>query len=323
MPALKRISLYQQAAQQGDAESQYQLGCIFEPDFPYNQEDWCKAIDLYQSAALQNHAKAQLKLGDCFFSGRGVSEDKAVATTFWHKAAEQGEKQAQLRLGLALWFGQGIGEDKQAALEWFQKSAEQGDNESRVRLGAYNGQAKEQYELAETIMAHCMDGSELFENESNAKDWYLASANQGYADAQFKLALLHDIFGINEKDSNDWFIKAACQGHNSAKLFLDAIKGDAESQFHWGQQVAEFDHYGWHYNNISTLKESPARWYRKAAEQGHVEAMFMFAECLKGGHGLDFALQDEYEDWDEEALKWLRRAAEKGHSEAQKHLGMA
>ena len=317
MSALKnfRISLYQQAAQQGDAESQYQLGGIFEPEFPSNQEAWCKAIDLYQSAASQHHAKAQLKLGDCFFSGSGVSEDKAEAARFWRKAAEQGEKQAQLKLGLALWFGQGIGEDKQAALEWFQKSAEQGDKQSQVRLGAYNGQAKEQYELAEIIIDRCLSNCDFFEiffeDEKTAKYWYLASADQGHADAQFKLGLLHEILEINEKDSDDWLRKAADQGHSDAHCFLGAMKGDAESQFKWGQKI---DH-KYQYSEFG----SSADWYLKAADQGHVKAMLECGEMIYMDRVFPEHSGDE--DWKNWTTGWYRRAASLGSAEAMNRLG--
>ena len=55
------------------------------------------------------------------------------------------------------------------------------------------------------------------------------------------------------------------------------------------------------------------KWWRIAAEQGHVEAQFklgaMYFSC-------DGVLQD-----DTGAAKWYRMAAEQGHAEAQADLG--
>ncbi len=80
-----------------------------------------------------------------------------------------------------------------------------------------------------------------------------------------------------------------------------AEQGDANAQF----QVGEYCQYDY------DLTEA-VKWYRKAAEQGHV-----YAQC---------ALGLLYEIWgankDEvEAVKWYRKAAEQGHADAQLSLG--
>jgi TPR repeat protein len=49
-----------------------------------------KAVYWYTKAAKQNHADAQNKLGDCYYQGRGVSENK-IKAAYWHtKAMKQG-----------------------------------------------------------------------------------------------------------------------------------------------------------------------------------------------------------------------------------------
>ena len=57
-----------------------------------------------------------------------------------------------------------------------------------------------------------------------------------------------------------------------------------------------------------------AKWYRKAAEQGHSEAQYQLGECYYCGHGVD-------KDYNE-AVKWFRKAAEQGNSDAQYTLDM-
>ncbi|MDA9260795.1 sel1 repeat family protein, partial [Puniceicoccaceae bacterium] len=59
-----------------------------------------------------------------------------------------------------------------------------------------------------------------------------------------------------------------------------------------------------------------AKWYRKAAEQGHVEAQYNL------GYMYDFGYGGVPED-DTEAVKWYRKAAEQGYAQAQYNLGMA
>jgi len=56
-----------------------------------------------------------------------------------------------------------------------------------------------------------------------------------------------------------------------------------------------------------------AKWTRKAAEQGQVDAQFILGLVYAEGHGVpqDYA----------EAAKWLRKAADQGNLRAQGHLG--
>jgi len=58
-----------------------------------------------------------------------------------------------------------------------------------------------------------------------------------------------------------------------------------------------------------------ARWYRRAAEQGHADAQFNLAVIYY------FYFQGQARDY-AEAARWYRRAAEQGHAEAQAVLGL-
>ncbi len=55
-------------------------------------------------------------------------------------------------------------------------------------------------------------------------------------------------------------------------------------------------------------------WFRKAAEQGNVEAQLQLASCYGTGEGV--ANKDH-----SEAVKWYRKAAEQGNAEGQCGLG--
>ncbi len=57
-----------------------------------------------------------------------------------------------------------------------------------------------------------------------------------------------------------------------------------------------------------------ARWFRKAAEQGHAEAQFYLGYAYAVGNGVP-------QDYGE-AAAWYRSAAEQGHSGAQNNLGL-
>lgn len=55
-----------------------------------------------------------------------------------------------------------------------------------------------------------------------------------------------------------------------------------------------------------------AKWFRKAAQQGHLAAQTALGDMLASGSGIT---QD-----DNEAVEWFRKAAEQGHREAQHRL---
>ena len=66
-------------------------------------------------------------------------------------------------------------------------------------------------------------------------------------------------------------------------------------------------------NGVSKDYAEAAKWYRKAAEQGHLDAQTNLGFCYANGKGV---AKDEIE-----AVKWYRKAAEQGHSVAQYNLG--
>lgn len=59
--------------------------------------------------------------------------------------------------------------------------------------------------------------------------------------------------------------------------------------------------------------EEAVEWYRKAAEQGHAEALRSLGVCYQEGFGV-------LQSWDE-AARWYRQAADKGDSNAMNNLG--
>ncbi len=176
------------------------------------------------------------------------------------------------------------------------------------------------------------------------------AAEQGNADAQFRLALAYssdaDSDGVPKDDHKavQWFRKAAEQGHADAQFLLGVFSGS-------GERMPENDH-------------EAVKWFRMAAEQGHADAQFELGKMLTRGEGVPKD-DREAEEWfrmaseqgrfdyaqhalesaeqgdafnqfvigklylsgegvpkdDREALKWFRKAAEQGESEAQFVLG--
>ena len=128
------LDTVRQAAEQGDATAQFNLGNMYANGEGVPQDD-AEAVRWYRLAAEQGLASAQLNLGVMYATGDGVPEDKAETVQWYRQAAEQGLTEAQYNLGVMYGNGQGVPENDAEAVKWFRLSAEQGLAEAQLGLG--------------------------------------------------------------------------------------------------------------------------------------------------------------------------------------------
>lgn len=113
--------------------------------------------------------------------------------------------------------------------------------------------------------------------------------------------------------------------HYAETLFMELISTESEIleqvkdnfEYSSGEDSAIFQNmlgiiYSEDLGGVDVDFEEAASWYRKAAENGHVEAMYALAEMYEEGRGVE-------QDIDE-AVKWYREASEKGHLTAKTML---
>ena len=81
-------------------------------------------------AAEQGNATAQYNLGVMYDNGQGVRQDDAQAVHWYRKAAEQGNVEAQHNLGAMYANGQGVRRDHKIAKEWLGKACDNGLQQS-------------------------------------------------------------------------------------------------------------------------------------------------------------------------------------------------
>ena len=81
-------------------------------------------------AAEQGYAKAQFNLGLIYYNGQGVRQDYTQAVQWYRKAAEQGDAKAQYNLGVMYDNGQGVRQNYKIAKEWFGKACDNGLQQS-------------------------------------------------------------------------------------------------------------------------------------------------------------------------------------------------
>jgi hypothetical protein len=86
-------------------------------------EEAVEAEHGYREAAGQGNADAQYNLGVMYYTGEGVPEDAVEAVRWFRLAAEQGDALAQISLGLSYALGEGVSQDDAEAVRWLTLAA--------------------------------------------------------------------------------------------------------------------------------------------------------------------------------------------------------
>ncbi|BAS67713.1 MAG: sel1 repeat family protein [Gammaproteobacteria bacterium] len=84
-----------QLAKQGDAQSQYELGLMYELGAGVDK-DLSQAFEWYQKSAQQEQAKAQYNLGIFFALGKGTKKDIIKSKQWIRRANENGYSGASI-----------------------------------------------------------------------------------------------------------------------------------------------------------------------------------------------------------------------------------
>ena len=116
-------------ALQGDMDSCYQLGYIYEhgEGVAINESE---AIRWYTKAATDGSPESQFNLAMMMEQGRGCPVNLRKAFYWYEKAANQGDIEAQFNLGVYLTSGKGCDVDIVQAHMWFTLAARKGDSDS-------------------------------------------------------------------------------------------------------------------------------------------------------------------------------------------------
>ena len=165
------------------------------------------------------------------------------------------------------------------------------------------------------------NGEGVPRDDAEAIEWFLKAARQDEAGAQCILGLMYEEGKGTRQDAAEavmWYRRAARQGDEEALNNLTAMcnRGNSIAQFNLGLMYEEGE-------GVLQDEAEAAKWYRRAAEQEHEDALNRLMEmCERGIAVAQFNLGGMYQDGegvpqdDEEAAKWYRKAAEQGHATA-------
>jgi len=307
------IPLLEASAKGGYEMAQFRLGfCYY-----YGQgvsKNEAKAAEWYRKAAEQEYDEAQYELGNCYYLGKGVEEDNAKAVEWYLKAAEQGNDEAMMALASCYEDGYGVPRDIEEATEWYRKAAEEGNEEAQEWLDEFGSNTTPQKVPATAQQKSAQSAEDIFRQavalykagqQDKAIALYRKSADMGYEQAKRALDVI--LNGAPQFTTYGATIPQTPSVQNAAPPQQQAAPQKAA-----GKSVQDI------YNEAVALSkagqyEKAAELYRKAADQGDVDAQYNLAVYYKNGKGVS---QDHAK-----ATEWFRKAAEQGDAEAQNMLG--
>lgn len=191
-------------------------------------------------------------------------------------------------------------------------AAETGDKDAQLRLG------------------HCYQlGKGVVQDKREAVRWFAAAAEQGYAPAQYCLALCleqggAEVSGINTQPAVVWYERAALQGHMKAQNNLAVCYEEAGQYLEavkWYERAAKQGHVRSQHNLALCYDDAKgvvrdtakaAHFYHQAALQGYAKAQAALGQCYAQGIGVSADPK--------EAQSWYRAAAQQGHQGAREWL---
>ena len=188
--AIIGVKILQYAAEQGDPDSQFTLGCFYAgADYSSEDKDW------------MNHTML----------GNAVDENKAA---YWYlQAAEQGLRNAMGNLGVAYMTGKGVTRNEEKGVYWIKRAANLGSGFYQCILGDYYrdgvyvriGSSHEEYEkdlLGRYIQDPIFGGYKKIivddyqaiipKDIEQAKYWWKLAAENGNETAKERLQQIYD-----------------------------------------------------------------------------------------------------------------------------------
>ncbi|CAI2179428.1 11556_t:CDS:2 [Funneliformis geosporum] len=214
----------------------------FSLDLYYDYDNNVEAFESYEKSAKYGFINAQFKVAFCCNKGFGTEINKERAFELYKSLAKGENKFAQNNLGLLYEQGEGTEKNLEMAFHWFKRAAVNENKVAQYNLGRF-------YEYVK-------------EDKYKAFEFYQKSAEQGYLDAQYKVAYCHNLAeqeyldaqykvaycydkGIGTKVNKDKAIalyrQAAEKGNKLAQIYLESFdkqgKGAKKRIVDWYKRV--------------------------------------------------------------------------------------
>ena len=281
------LDWYRKAAELGQDRAMFLLALILGEGKRVPRDDEQAAL-WYRRSAEAGYAPGMFKFAWCLEKGLGVKPDKALAIQWYRRAAERGMPEAMSNYASFLEFGDGVPRDVEGAVEWYRKAAETKNLTGLLGLG------------------RCYQkGRGVPQDFARALALYQEAATLGSPQAMVALGLSLSAgrgVPVDKPEAARWFRKAADLGdangaYSLAKMLLEAdgVPADELAARKLLQLGIAQDHPESLHTEACLLMQrnqgqpeaeaEARRLFRRAAEQGFLDAMFNLAVALASGTG--------------------------------------
>jgi TPR repeat protein len=301
------ISCYRLLAEQGDDKALFMLGYLFENGSAEVNQDLTESLKFYTLSAEKGNAlalEAAVKVGaelaqgfvrlGIAFMDKGGDENYRLAVELFRKAANAGNADAQAYLGQMYRYGSGVTRNIDEAVRLYGLAIRQNNNIARVFYGRL---LEDSLPIGDSYM--------LEKNKKliDAVSWYRLAAKEGDSTGQLFLANMYERGrGVtkNLPEAVKLYTLSANQGNRNAQNRLGYFY-EYGAFGNPGGQVVQRDY------------SEAVKWYRRAADNGLIEALIKLGKMHESGIGVDRNYSD--------SVKFYRMAASKGDAEGQYNLG--
>lgn len=200
--AAQAAQWYQQAAEQGFAAAQTNLGDLYLQQKVAAQssgENYKLAMKWYEKAAAQDYVLAQIGLGVMYRDGLGVAKDTGKSVELFKKGAEAGAARGHYYLAIAYEKGRGVAQNMILAVAHYREAAERGDGEAQNSLGyMYRRGTGVSRDYAEAVKWYRLAAEQRVTDAMNRLAWILATCpDQRYCDGELALTLAKEAVELN------------------------------------------------------------------------------------------------------------------------------
>lgn len=189
-------------------------------------------MELYRHSAEQGYGLSMCALGEAYLE----EQDYAQAVLWLEKAVEKKEPKVYYLLGNCYENGYGVERDVRRACEFYSLAGNDAQARKAMLRLAESGNAFAQLKLGISLFHSDAQGEEEEQENRQAAVWLQKAAEQGDAEAQYRLGRLHYETG-REPDSLQtavqWFEKSAEQNYLDGLrnlAFCYAFRGWSEKQ---------------------------------------------------------------------------------------------
>lgn len=221
------------------------------------KEDMEKAVELFQNAAEQGDAEGQFQLANSYRFGLGVKKNVPKMLYWLRLSAMQGYAEAQYALGICYQDGIGVKADMEKAMDWYERSAAQNYPDAICSVGMYYLDEEDDVETAKRLVykaaqmdcpeAQYLMGMFLYEGDDSEEDeeavaWFrMAARYQNHGGAMGMLGYCYmNGTGVEQDDemARVWLKRAAeCRDYDAIELLKNYYMIDDYDDF-------EYEDYG-------------------------------------------------------------------------------